>query len=164
MSKKSTPSYEAYCKCFAGVFKKHVQGEHRSFYTCYVRDAINSYVNADDERRGRLMEGAAREATVGAYIAKALLDQGWPESYILESAEEQQRRVNNAEKMLGRDFVEALLYAGYHNREFYLEANGLRYAWILDGSPDLIDRLDDDGDNDSDNYYDVVDNDYDDDY
>lgn len=147
MSKKSTPSYEAYCKCFAGVFRKHVQGDHRSFFTCYVRDSINDYVEADDERRGRLMEGAAREATVGVYIAKALLDQGWPEDDILEYAEQQQRRVNDAEGYSGLDFVDALSYAGYHNREFYREANGLRYAWILDGSPDLIDRLDE-GDND----------------
>lgn len=149
MSKKSTPSYEAYCKCFAGVFKKHVQGDHRSFYTCYVRDAINDYVEADDERRGRLMEGAARETTVGVYIAKAMLDQGWPEADILYYAEEQQRRVNNAEGYSGLDFVDALCSAGYHNREFYREANGLRYAWILDGSPDLIDRLEE-GDNDDD--------------
>lgn len=147
MSKKSAPSYEAYCKCFAGVFKKHVQGDHRSFFTCYIRDAINSYVRADDERRGRLMEGAAREETVGVYIAKALLDQGWPEADILEYAELQQDRVNDAEGYSGLDFVDALSYAGYHNREFYRESNGLRYAWILDGSPDLIDRLEE-GDND----------------
>lgn len=149
MSKKTTPSYEAYCKCFAGVFKKHVQGDHRSFFTCYVRDTINDYVEADDERRGRLMEGAAREATVGVYIAKALLDQGWPEDDILDYAVEQQRRVNGAESYSGLDFVDALSYAGYHNREFYREANGLRYAWILDGSPDLIARLEE-GDNDDD--------------
>lgn len=141
MSKKSAPSYEAYCKCFAGVYRKHVQGDHRSLFTCYIRDAINDYVEADDERRGRLMEGAAREATVGAYIAKALLDQGWPEDSILEYAEQQQRRVNDAESYSGLEFVAALYSAGYHNREFYREDNGLRYAWILDGSPDLIDRL-----------------------
>lgn len=141
MSKKSTPSYEAYCKCFAGVFKKHVQGEHRSFFTCYVRDTLTDYVEADDERRGRLMEGAAREATVGVYIARALLDQGWPEDDILKYAVLQQHRVNDAEGYSGLEFMDALSYSGYHNREFYREANGLRYAWILDGSPDLIDRL-----------------------
>lgn len=151
MSKKSTPSYEAYCKCFAGVFRKHVQGEHRSFFTCYVRDSINDYVEADDERRGVLMEGAAREATVGIYIAKALLDQGWPDDDILEYAEEQQGRVNAAENYSGLDFVDALSSAGYHNREFYREANGLRYAWILDGSPDIRDRLEE-GEDDDDDY------------
>lgn len=149
MSKKSTPSYEAYCKCFAGVFRKHVRGDHRAFFTCYVRGFSNDYVKADDERRGLLMEGAGREAIVGVYIAKALLDQGWPEDSILEYTEEQQRRVNDAEDYSGLDFVDALRYAGYHNREFYREANGLRYAWILDGSPDLIDRLEE-GDNDDD--------------
>lgn len=149
MSKKSAPSYEAYCKCFAGVFKKHVQGDHRSFFTCYVREAINDYVKADYERRGRLMEDAARESTVGVYIAKALLDQGWTEDDILEYAEIQQSRVNDAEEYSGLDFVDALSCAGYHKREFYREANGLRYAWILDGSPDLIDRLEE-GDNDDD--------------
>lgn len=151
MSKKSTPSYEAYCKCFAGVFKKHVQGDHRSFFTCYIRDTINAYVKADDERRGQLMEGAAREATVGMYIAKSLLDQGWPEDDILEYAEQQQRCVNDAEGYSGLDFVDALLHAGYQNREFYREANGVRYAWILDGSPDIIDRLEE-GDNNDDDY------------
>lgn len=153
MSKKSTPSYEAYCKCFAGVFKKHVQGDHRSFFTCYVRDSINDYVEADDERRGRLMEGAAREATVGIYIAQAMLDQGWPEDSILEYAEEQQRRVNDAESYSGLGFVDALSSAGYPNRGFYRESNGLRYAWILDGSPDITDRLEEvDNDDDYDDY------------
>lgn len=141
MSKLSTPSYEAYCKCFAGVFRKHVQGGHRSFFTCYIRGAIIEYVGADYERRGRMMESAVREDTVGYYIAKSLLGQGWPENYILEYAEEQQRHVNDAEDYSGMNFVAALSRAGYHNREFYREANGLRYAWILDGSPDLIDRL-----------------------
>ena len=141
MSKKSTPSYEAYCKCFAGVFRKHVHGDHRSFFTCYVRESINDYVKADVWSRARLMEGAAREATVGVYIAKALLDQGWPEDDILEYAEQQQLCVDDAEGYSGLDFVAALCVAGYHNREFHREANGLRYAWILDGSPDLIDRL-----------------------
>lgn len=147
MSKKSSPSYEAYCKCFAGVFKKHVQGDHRSFFTCYIRDTINEYVEANGERRCRLMEGAAREATVGVYIAKALLDQGWPTDDILKYSEEQQRCVNDAEGYSGMYFVDALLRAGYHNSEFSREANGLRYAWILDGSHDIIDRLEED-DND----------------
>lgn len=151
MSKKSAPSYEAYCKCFAGVYRKHVQGDHRSFFTCYVRDTINDYVEADVWSRGRLMEGAVREVTVGAYIAKSLLGQGWPEDDILEYAKMQQRRVNDAGGYSGLEFVDALRSAGYHNRGFYREANGLRYAWILDGSPDLIDRLGE-GDNDDDDY------------
>lgn len=142
MSKTTTPSFEAYCKCFAGVLKKHVQGEHRSFFTCYIRDAIADYVESDDERRGRLLEEAAREETVGVYIAKSLLAQGWPEDDILEFAGEQQRLVNEAECFSGLDFVDALSAAGYHNREFYREANGLRYAWVLDGSPDIRDNLD----------------------
>lgn len=149
MSKKTTPSYEAYCKCFAGVFKKHVQGEHRSLFTCYIREAITDYVEADDERRDYLLERAVRESTIGAYIAKSLLSQGWPEDDILEYAELQQQAVNDAERFSGLDFVDALAAAGYSSKGFARESNGLRYAWIMDGSPDLIDRLEE-GDDDDD--------------
>uniref|UniRef100_A0A7M2QMK0 Aldehyde dehydrogenase n=1 Tax=feces metagenome TaxID=1861841 RepID=A0A7M2QMK0_9ZZZZ len=142
MSKKTTPSYEAYCKCFAGVFRKHVHGDHRSFFTCYIRDAITRYVEATDELRDRMLERAVREDTIGAYIAKSLLSQGWPENYILEYADLQQEAVNDAEEYSGLEFVDALGAAGYENHGFYREGNGLRYAWLMDGSPDLTDRLD----------------------
>ena len=46
MSKRTEPSFEAYCKCFAGVFRKHTHDEPRAFFTCYVRDAIHDYVDA----------------------------------------------------------------------------------------------------------------------
>lgn len=144
MSKITTPSFEAYCKCFAGVFKKHAYKESRSFFTCYIRDAITDYVWVTDERRMRLMESSAREETIGYYIAKALLGQWWTPDQILCYAKLQQARVNEAECYSGLGFVDALYAADYYHAGFYREGNGARYAWILAGSPDITDCLEPD--------------------
>lgn len=137
MPNKPEPSFEAYCKCFAGVFKKHTYKESRSFYTCYVRQSIRDYVEASEEHRTRLMESNAREETVGHYIAKALLWQGWTPDQILGYADLQQARVEVTEDYSGLDFVDALDTADYYHEGFYREGNGARYAWVLAGSPDI---------------------------
>lgn len=144
MTKKSEPSFEAFCKCFAGVFKKHAYTERRSVYTCYIRDAIRDYVEATEERRTDLMESSAREDTVGHYIAKALLRQGWTPDQILCYATLQQDLVNEAEQYSGLVFYDALCAASYSHAGFYREGNGARYAWILAGSPDITDYLEPD--------------------
>lgn len=141
MSKKTEPSFEDYCKCFAGVFRKHTHDESRSFFTCYIRDAIHDYLDASSERRMYLMERGAREETIGCFIAKALLTQGWTEDQVGEYADIQQYRVNNAEDYSGLGFVDALYAADYSHDAFGREANGARYAWILAGSPDITDCL-----------------------
>lgn len=146
MTKKSEPSFEAYCKCFAGVFKKHTYKESRSFFTCYVRDSIRDYVEATEEGRTHLMERNAREDTIGHYVAKALLWQGWTPDQILCYANLQQDRVNEAEGYSGLDFVDALQEASYANVGFWRESNGVRYAWVLAGSPDITDCLEPDPD------------------
>lgn len=150
MSKKPEPSFEAYCKCFAGVFKKHTYRESRSFFTCYIRDAITVYAWATDERRMRLMEDSAREETIGYYIAKALLWQGWTPAQIDGYATRQQDRVNETEGYSGLDFVDALQEADYANVGFCRESNGVRYAWVLAGSPDITDCLEPDQEPDDD--------------
>ena len=142
MSKRTEPSFEAYCKCFAGVFRKHTHDEPRGFFTCYVRDAIHDYVDASSERRMYLMERGCREATIGYFIAKALLTQGWDDDQIREYADMQQALVNEVESYSGLDFADALLAADYSHPAFEREANGARYAWVLAGSPDITDCLD----------------------
>lgn len=137
MRKNKTPmqSYENFCKAFAGVFKKHAKRKG-TYYTCYVRGAINSYCTANSCRRHYLMEDACAEDACGYRIARALILQGWDEDTILMHSEEQQRLVDDLNADFG--FAEVLKLAGYRNDSgFILQANGMRYAWLMDGAPDL---------------------------
>lgn len=142
MAKKTKPSYEAFCKCFAGVFKKHAHDSHRSLFTCYIRDYIHDYLGASDDRRSHLMENAAGEEAIGCLIAKALLRQGWDEGTIAEYADEQQRIVTDAEEYSGMDFTGGLEVAGYSDDRFNKKSNGRRYAWLMDGGPSITQCLD----------------------
>lgn len=142
MRKNKTPvqSYENFCKAFAGVFKKHA---HRkgTYHTCYVRDAINSYCTADAERRHFLMEDACAEDACGYRIARAMILQGWDEDTIIMHSEAQQHLVNEVDDHC---FVDVLTWAGYRNDSgFHRESNGKRYAWLMDGAPDLSAHIED---------------------
>lgn len=146
MRKNKTPvqSYENFCKAFAGVFKKHAQRKG-TYHTCYVRDAINSYCTADAERRHFLMEDACAEDACGYRIARALILQGWDEDTIVDYSQQQQHYVDEAADY---GFLDVLSAAGYTNSAGFIRpSNGMRYAWLMDGAPDLsahIEGLDSD--------------------
>ncbi len=76
--KKERHTYEAYCRAFAGIYAKHAKNGG-NYFTCYVREAINYYMDKDEVGRGVLMESAGRESLVGYKIAYSLLKAGlWP--------------------------------------------------------------------------------------
>ena len=136
MRKIKTPvqSYENFCKAFAGVFIKHAKNKG-TYHTCYIRGAIEEYCYADPDRRHFLMEDACAEDACGYRIARALLVQGWHDATIVEHSLTQQEYVDAAEDY---GFLECLERAGYVSAgSFSRHSNGLRYAWLLDGAPDL---------------------------
>ena len=136
MRKNKAPvqSYENFCKAFAGVFKKHAY-RTGTYHTCYVRGAIDSYCTANSTRRHYLMEDACAEDACGYRIARALILQGWDEDTIVMHSEAQQHLVNAVADFY---FEDVLTWAGYSNDdEFCRVANGKRYAWLMDGAPDL---------------------------
>ena len=138
MRNNKTPvqSYENFCKAFAGVFKKHAY-RTGTYHTCYIRGAIDSYCAAEPHRRHYMMEDASAEDACGYRIARALLLQGWDEDIIMLHSATQQHLVDDVDD-LGADFVDVLTWAGYRNDSgFHREGNGKRYAWLMDGAPDL---------------------------
>ena len=142
MRKIKTPvqSYENFCKAFAGVFKKHAQHKG-TYHTCYVRGAIDCYCTADSDRRHYLMEDASAEDACGYRIARALILQGWYAYNIVNHSVAQQRLVDAVDVYC---FADVLTWAGYRNDSgFYRESNGQRYAWLMDGAPDLSAHIED---------------------
>lgn len=138
--KAPVQSYENFCKAFAGVFKKHAQYKG-TYHTCYVRGAIDSYCTADSDRRHYLMEDATAEDACGYRIARALILQGWYEYNIVKHSVAQQRLVD---AVGGFCFVDVLTWAGYRNDAgFHRAPNGQRYAWLMDGAPDLSKHIED---------------------
>lgn len=142
MRKNKAPvqSYENFCKAFAGVFKKHA---HRkgTYHTCYVRGAIDNYCMAGSDLRHYLMEDACAEDACGYRIARALILQGWDEDTIVMHSGAQQNLVDEVDDFC---FVDVLTWAGYRNEAgFHREANGKRYAWLMDGAPDLSAHIED---------------------
>ena len=142
MRKNKTPvqSYENFCKVFAGVFKKHAQRKG-TYHTCYVRGAIDSYCTTRTDHRHYMVEDACAEDACGYRIARALILQGWDEDTIVMHSEAQQRLVDEVDDYC---FVDVLTWAGYSNDAgFYRESNGKRYAWLMDGAPDLYEYTED---------------------
>lgn len=142
MRKNKAPvqSYENFCKAFAGVFKKHAR--HKGTYqTCFVRGAIDNYCTANSARRHYLMEDAGAEDACGYRIARALILQGWDEDTIVMHSEAQQRLVD---EVCDFCFEDVLTWAGYRNEAgFHRDSNGKRYAWLMDGAPDLCEHIED---------------------
>lgn len=144
--KHKTPkiSYENFCRAFAGVFKKHAY-EQGTYHTCYIRAAILQYVDELPECLALLMEECSREELVGYRIAANLLRCGWPKPAIIGFVKRQQDYVDAVEDS-DYGFIGVLNAAGYYNDElFRRDSNGARYAWLMDGAPDLqhvIDELD----------------------
>lgn len=130
-------NYALYCKVWASVYRKHAKTQVRSMFSCYVRDGIQGYVVAHD--RAEYLAGSAREGLCGAYIAKALLEQGMYADAILDCNDTMQGYVDAVE-YANEDAVgamEGMLETYTHVREFENRSNGVRYAWALMGAPEM---------------------------
>ena len=136
--KKERHTYEAFCRAFAGIYDKHAK-RGGNYYTCYVREAIEYYIEQDETKRGVVMETAGRESLVGYKIAYSLLKAGWSEVTILEYNDLQQDRVDDAERMLSFDTALNALYGNRLRSTYSSTMNYLRYLWLMDGAPDLED-------------------------
>ena len=139
--KKERHTYEAYCRAFAGIYAKHAKNGG-NYFTCYVRDAINYFINKDEVERGVLMESAGRESLVGYKIAYSLLKAGWDEDTILDYTETQQEYVNEAERRVSFEEAVVHLYNLKTKPRFAMTMNAYRYAWLIDGAPCLEDACD----------------------
>lgn len=157
--KKERHTYETYCRAFAGIYAKHAKnGGH--FFTCYVRTAIEYFIDSDEVKRGVLMETAGREYLVGYKIAYSLLKAGWDEGTILDCTATQQGYVDEAEHRVSFNDAVVRLYTFKPKPQFAMTMNAFRYAWLINGAPcltDVCDELLEEG-------YRPHDDDYDDDY
>lgn len=134
--KKERHTYKAYCRAFAGIYAKHAKnGGH--YFTCYVREAIEHYLDKNETQRGVLMETAGRESLVGYKIAYNLLKAGWDEATILDYTETQQGYVDEAERLVSFDEAMLYLYSIEPKPQFAMTMNAYRYAWLVDGAPCL---------------------------
>ena len=138
---KHTPhigdNYALYCKVWASVYRKHAKAQVRNLFSCYVREGILGYVEARD--RAEFLAGSAREGLCGAYIAKALLEQGMSADDIVECNATMQGYVD-AVFDAGQDAVAemgGMLETYHHVLEFENRGNGIRYAWALMGAPEM---------------------------
>lgn len=139
--KKERHTYEAYCRAFAGIYAKHAKlGGH--YFTCYVREAINYFLDKYETERGVLMETAGRESLVGYKIAYSLLKAGWDEDTIRDYTDTQQRYVDEAEHRLSFEGAVTYLYNINPKPRFVMTMNAYRYAWLIDGAPSLEDVCD----------------------
>lgn len=129
-------TYEAFCHAMAGIYNKHARNGG-NYFTCYVRESIEYYIIQNEVRRGVLMDTAGREALVGFKIAHALLKAGWDVDTILEYVDLQQSRVDEAERLVSFEEAVGALYEGRRNTGYVSYMNYLRYAWLMDGAPDL---------------------------
>ena len=140
-TKAPAQSYENFCKVFAGVFMKHAK-TRGTFYTCYIRHAIDAYCVAGPDRRHFLSEDAQGEDACGYRIARALMVQGWDEDTIIEYSTTQQRYVDAVDRLGFDDVLERVGYSSA--KGFARHSNGLRYAWLMDGAPEIEPLLDED--------------------
>lgn len=158
--KKERHTYEAYCRCFAGIYAKHAKNSG-PYFTCYVREAIKYFLDKYEIERGTLLETAGRESLVGYKIAYSLLKAGWDEDTIWEYTTTQQEYVDEAERLCTFEEAVVHLYTPIKTKpRFAITMNAFRYAWLIDGAPCLEDvcnelleeeeRLHDDEDDDDD--------------
>lgn len=139
--KKERHTYEAYCRAFAGIYAKHAKNGG-NYFTCYVRDAINYFIDKDEVERGVLMESAGRESLVGYKIAYSLLKAGWDEATIWDYTATQQGYVDEAERRVSFEEAVVRLYTLKTKPRFAMTMNAFRYAWLIDGAPCLEDVCD----------------------
>lgn len=138
---KERHTYEAYCRCFTGIYAKHAKNGG-NYFTCYVRDAIKYFLDKDEVDRGVLLETAGRESLVGYKIAYSLLKAGWSEDTIFEYTDIQQERVDEAERRLSFEEAVIHLYNVPIKPRFAMTMNAYRYAWLIAGAPCLSEACD----------------------
>ena len=149
--KEPISSYEAYCRVWAEVYKKHAKHSARQVFSCYVRHGIKDALNHGELRKPKL-EVTTDEDIIGIYIVRALVAQGMRESAIMEYTELMQGYVDVAERRHDCiDLMEHALFA--MGVEPSVEApfirnarNRIRYLWAKHGGFEL--KLPDDDDDD----------------
>lgn len=139
--KKERHTYEAYCRAFAGIYAKHAQ-RGGQYFTCYVREAIDYFIDKDETERGVLLETAGREYLVGYKIAYSLLKAGWDEDTILDYTDTQQGYVDEAERRVSFEEAVVRRYPLKTKHRFAINMNAYRYAWLIDGAPCLDEACD----------------------
>ena len=141
--KEPISSYEAYCRVWAEVYKKHAKHSARQVFSCYVRHGIKDALNHGELRKPKL-EVTTDEDIIGIYIVRALVAQGMSESAIMEHTELMQDYVDAAERRHDcLDFMEQGLYARgidphVEGRFINHQRNRLRYLWAKHGGFDLM--------------------------
>lgn len=139
--KKERHTYEAFCRAFAGIYAKHAKNGG-NYFTCYVREEIDYFLDKDEVERGVLLETAGRESLVGYKIAYSLLKAGWSEDTIRDYSETQQGYVDDAERRVSFEEAVIHLYSDTPKPRFALTMNAYRYAWLIDGAPCLDEACD----------------------
>lgn len=140
--KEPISSYEAYCRVWAEVYKKHAKHSERTVFSCYVRHGIKTALNRGELRKPK-QEVTTDEDIIGIYIVRALVAQGMRESSIMEYTEQMQGYVDDAETEHDCiDLMEQGLYA--MGVDTLVEAqcivnvrNRLRYLWAKQGGFEL---------------------------
>lgn len=140
--KEPISSYEAYCRVWAAVYKKHAKHSERTVFSCYVRRGIKDALNRGELRKPK-QEVTTDEDIIGIYIVRALVAQGMCESDILDYTEQMQDYVDAAERRHDCiDLMEQGLCA--MGVEPSVEAsfivhvrNRLRYLWAKHGGFEL---------------------------
>lgn len=138
MSKTDWP---AFVKCFAGVYQKHAKRVHSNRFTCYVRDAVKTYVEADDYDRRNKLANACETDEIGYRVARALLVQLFSPNQILRYVDQMQDVVDTAERASGGEAFADLLLDHMYDVEYpggwESRWNFLRWEWMRRGCPDL---------------------------
>ena len=147
----SAKDYDAFVKCFAGVYRKHARDCSSSRFTCYIRRAVAAYVMTDREDRRQLMAGATRGELIGYRVGTALERQGFERVSVRLFVSRMQAVIDETERR-GRDgFTEVL--EQYYGGNFELggwanEDNCMRYMHMMEGCEVIGDDRYDDDDND----------------
>lgn len=145
--KEPISSYEAYCRVWAEVYKKHARHAHRHMFSCYVRQGILEALHNGPEYPRPCKEVTTDEDLVGVYIVRALVAQGMDERSIEEYTVTMQDIVDTAEHNdvcvidSIQDGLDALGVSTYDSSSVRIEhyANRLRYLWAKHGGFELYD-------------------------
>lgn len=140
--KEPISSYEAYCRVWAEVYKKHAKHSGRTLFSCYVRDGIKRALYRGELCKPK-QEVTTDEDIIGIYIARALVAQGMRESAILEYTEQMQDYVDDAESE--HDCIDLMEQGLYDmgvdtlvEAQFIVHVrNRLRYLWAKHGGFEL---------------------------
>lgn len=147
----SAKDYDAFVKCFAGVYRKHARDCKASRYTCYIRQAVAAYVMTDAEGKQKWLADATKEELIGYRVGAALERQGFERVAVRSFVSRMQGVIDETERR-GRDgFTEVLEqhYGGNFELDGWAnEANCMRYMHMMEGCEVIGDDRDEDDDND----------------